>query len=235
MPRRLLAVAIAGALALAGAAACRSQPTVAAYVGDAQLTNAQVEQIFHEFKDPQIQQQHAGDIREIVVSDFVLTEVGRRIATEHGITVQAPDLSRYQDTAQGDGVPLDSGFIRSLAGADATMAALASIVTPQAPSEADQREVYEIIQAEAQRVGQAIPPFEQVQSQIDSPQMRSAFGIRPLVRDAVKNYQVVVNPRYQPIGIPVPFTLGQLTTQLVVPLQSGASPAVVDVSAAPQS
>jgi hypothetical protein len=232
MSRRLLA-AVAGLLALVGVAACRELPTVAAYAGDAQLTNAQVEQVVQEFKDPAVRQQHAGDIREIVVSSFVLTEVGRRVAADRGITIPAPDLSQYQDIANGDGVPLDSRFIRSVADANAAMSALKSMVTPHAPTEAEQREVYDTIQASLQ--GQSIPPFDQVRNQLDSPQMRTALAVRPLIRDGVKKYDVVVNPRYQPVGVPVRFTLGQGTTELVVPLQSTAPRAVTDASGAPQS
>src|SRR5690242_5404446 len=132
MPRRLLAAAIAGVFALVGASACREQPTVAAYVGDAQLSNSQVERIVNEFTDPGIRQQYGGTIREAVVSDFVLNEVGRRIATERNVTIQAPNLSQYQDLAQQDKVPLDSQFIRLVADADATMQALSSIGTPAA-------------------------------------------------------------------------------------------------------
>ena len=236
MPRRLLAATIAGVFALAGASACREQPTVAAYVGDVQLSNAQVERIVDEFKDANFREQHAGDIREAVVSDFVLNEVGRRIATERNVPIQAPNLSQYQDMAQQDKVPLDSEFVRLVADADATMQALASISTPAAPTEADQREVYDSVLADAKAQGQGagFPSFDQVKAQIDSPDMRSAFAVRPLLRDGVKKYDVVVNPRYQPIGIDLPFSVGGVQTRVVIPLGSSGPQAVTDTSSAPQ-
>ncbi len=229
MSRRLLAVVVTGALALVGVSACRDLPTVAAYVGDARLTNAQVERMVHEFPEA-TRERSSGQIRQIAVSDFVAVELSRRIATEHGITIPTGDVSNYQN----DLVPVNSAFIRLQADADAALQALQPLGSPQQPTEAEQREVYETVKEQAEAQGAQIAPFDQVKDLLDSPQMRTALAVRPLLRDALKKYDVVVNPRYQPVGVSVPFTLGQVSTKVVVPLVTNAPQAVTDVGGAPQ-
>jgi hypothetical protein len=219
MPRRrLLAVAIAGALALPALAACRDLPSVAAYVGSAQLTNAQVEKIVQEFPEA-TRNRATGKIRDVVVSTFVMREVATRIAADRGIAVPAPDLAQYLDEATHFGVPPDGGYVRLRAEAGAALEAIAQLGGPQAPTDADKHEVYDAAVAAGE-----VPPgqYEQFKDRIDSPQLRAALGLRPLLRDGLHRYQVVVNPRYQPIGL----SLGELT----VPLESTAPPAVVDRS-----
>src|SRR2546429_5591092 len=94
MPRRrLLAVAVAGVLALPALAACRDLPSVAAYVGDAQLTNAQVDTMVEEFSD-QVRETKSGQLRRVVVSLFVTRELAQRLARENGITVPPVDAQQ---------------------------------------------------------------------------------------------------------------------------------------------
>src|SRR6266545_1772312 len=158
MPRRLLAVAISGALALTGLAACRDLPTVAAYVGSAQLTNAEVESMVKEF----------------------------------------PQEVRVQ------------------AEADAALASIAKVGTPQPPTDADKREIFaSLVDQDVVRADE----YEAVKNQIDSPQLRAALGLRPVMKDALHRYGVSVNPRYQPLSLPVQFSIGQVTTQVAVSLE----------------
>jgi hypothetical protein len=224
MPRRLLAVAVAGALALAGLAACRDSPSVAAYVGSAQLTNKQVEQMVAEFPTA-TREKAAPQIRQLVVSNFVARELSRLLAAEHNITVPPADVTPYQQAAGNAGVNPNGAFVTLQAEADAGMRAIAQLGTPQAPTDADKREVFTaLVDENIVQPGQ----YDQVKDQIDSPEMRAALGLRPVLQDARKKYQTSVNPRYQPVGVPVRFTLaqGQVTAQVVVSLQP--SPAVSD-------
>ena len=229
MPRRLLAVAVAvaGALSLTGLAACRDAPAVAVYVGSAQLTNAQVDQMVAEFPSA-VTQRFAGRIRQLVVGNFVARELSHRLAAEHNITVPDADLTPYQQDAQSAHISPTGAFVRLQAEADAGLHAIAQIGTPQAPTEADKHEVFASL-VDANRVQP--DQYDQVKDQLDSPDMRSALGLRPVIRDAMSRYQVSVNPRYQPLGLPVPLTLaqGQVTTQVVVSLEPTASPAVSDL------
>src|SRR2546421_1718046 len=86
MPRRLLAVAIVGALALPALAACRDLPSVAAYVGSAQLTNTQVQSMVAEFP-ASTRATGTGDLRRGIVSLFVTRELSLRLPGEKRVTV----------------------------------------------------------------------------------------------------------------------------------------------------
>jgi hypothetical protein len=228
---RLLAVLAVGALAVPGLAACRDLPTVAAYVGSQRLTNDQVEKIVDEFPAA-IRDKNSGDVRQFVVSSFVTREVARDLAKENGISVPEADLSAFSGLASQLHLGPDSAFIKLDAEAQAAMEAVRTLGKPQEPTDADKREAFQQLLDE-----QFVQPgsFEAVKSQIDSPQMRAALGLRPVLSDALKRYQVSINPRYQPLGIPVSFSLGTTQTgqdvraSVNLPLTPAGSPAVRDL------
>src|SRR5438874_129882 len=164
MPRRLLAAAVAGALAGTGLAGCREVPTVAAYVGGAQLTNAQVENMLNQF-EADVRSSKAADIREIIVRDFVLNQLSRQLAKEHGITIPATDT----------GQPAPLAAVRLEADEQAAFNAIQHLGTPQPPSEADRREVWESLVAQ-----QKVDPgdYNADHDRIDSPELQQALGLR---------------------------------------------------------
>jgi hypothetical protein len=223
MPRRLLAVALAGALALTGLTACREQPMVAAYVGDAQLTNADVEKIVHEFP-ADIQDAKAGQIRQSVVNAFVTREVATRIASERKLPIPTKNTDVFASRAKKLGISPTGGFFDLQAGASAAMKAIQSVGQAQAPTEADQRAIFDALVNAGD-----VPPgiqFSDVQKQIDSPELRAALGLRPVIADAVHAYGVTVNPRYRPLSI---YVSDLLAGPLSVPIDENAHPAVVDL------
>jgi len=222
MPRRLLAVAVAGALALTGLAGCRDLPAVAAYVGSAQLTNAQVDHMVGEF-DADQRNRDPGLYRRGVVSIFVVREVARRLAQENRISVPAVDARQLPSLAEELHAKLGDVVLLQ-AEANAASGAVERLGTPQAPTEADKREVFANLVAD-----QVVQPsqYDAVKDQIDSPEMRVALGLRAVLQDALKRYQVSVNPRYEPLALQVPFTIGNVNTFVRLSLQP-VPPAVID-------
>jgi hypothetical protein len=103
--RRLLAVLLVGVAGLAGLAGCRSSPTVAAYVGDAQVTVAELDAAVAErLADPDIaayaQADEAGFARQVLglrVGEEVYAAVGRR----YGIAVTDADVRARIDQLLG--------------------------------------------------------------------------------------------------------------------------------------
>jgi hypothetical protein len=228
MPRRrLLAVAVAGLLALPALAACRDQPTVAAYVGATQLTNTQVEDIVATFPEA-TRQRVAGTVRTLVVSYFVSREIGHQIAREHSVTVPAADPAERRGRAELLGVPPDGDFIRLEGEAWAALRSVAAVVTPQAPTDADKHEIYDALVADRR-----VPPdqYDAYQNQLDAPETRAALGLRPVVRDALTRYHTSINPRYQPLYLRV--FLGQTDAMLLVPVTPTGPPAVLDLKSTP--
>jgi hypothetical protein len=227
MPRRrLLAVAVVGVLALPALAACREAPSVAAYVGGVQLTNAQVDKMVAEFPADR-RETDTGDLRRGIVSLFVTRELSRLLAQQNGITIPPVEAGQAEMLADDLKVRVDSEVVRLDAEATAARHAIARIGGQQAPTDADKREVFAYLVR-----SQQVQPnqYDQVKGEIDSPDMQQALGLRHVLRDALHTYQVTVNPRYEPLGVPVPFTLaaGNVSTFVLLSLESTAPPAVVD-------
>ena len=102
--RRLTAAAVA-ALALAGLAACRTEPNVAAYVGDSRVTVAQLEAAVDDrLEDPAIEQA-AGADREgysrQVLTRLVQDEVNAVAAQRYGVEVSDSDVQARLDELLG--------------------------------------------------------------------------------------------------------------------------------------
>ena len=152
-------------------------------------------------------------------------EVSHRLAQEHGITVPAVDPALLTDVATemhakpGSATTLEAESITAYG-------AIAGLGTPQAPTDADKREIFDALVAAHLATADQ---YDQYQNGLDAPQVRAALGMRPVLRDALHRYQVSVNPRYQPVGLPVLFVpvQGQNVPLLFVPLLD-APPAVVD-------
>jgi hypothetical protein len=103
--RRLTAAAVAG-LALVGLAGCRTAPNVAAYVGDTQVTVAELESAVDDrLEDPAIEQ-FAGEDRDgytrQVLGTLVQDEVHREAAERYGVEVTDAEVrDRLEDIFAG--------------------------------------------------------------------------------------------------------------------------------------
>jgi hypothetical protein len=227
-PRRLLpvAVAVAGLVALGALAGCRVEPGTAAYVGTTRYTNADVDRLFTEFT-VDMREKYSGQIRQFIVRNLVDRDLSRRVAADHRISVPAADLTQLATFAQQNKLPPRGQVVRLVAEASTAMDAISPLATPQAPTDADKREVFGQLVAQ----GQAQPSdWGQAQGALDSNEMRQALGLRTILAKAAKQYHVTVNPQYRPIGIPLQFSIagGQILGEVLVPLNPIASPAVSD-------
>jgi len=106
--RRLTAAAVAG-LALIGLAGCRTAPNVAAYVGDNQVTVAELESAVDErLANPAIEKS-AGDDRQAytrqVLTALVQDEVHTIAAERYGVEVTDADVQDRVDQLIGDQDP----------------------------------------------------------------------------------------------------------------------------------
>jgi peptidyl-prolyl cis-trans isomerase SurA len=108
--RRLTAAAVAG-LALAGLAGCRTAPSVAAYVGDEQVSVAELRSAVDDrLADPAIEEAAAADEQAYtrrVLTQLVEDEVHTVAAERYGVEVTAADVQDRIDTLIGGDVPED--------------------------------------------------------------------------------------------------------------------------------
>jgi len=221
--RRLVAVATVAALGVIGLGACaRSEPTVAAYVGDTTFSHQEVDRIVDEVSE-EVPADQRGALRRNVVQMLVLREVATRYADEHNISVPAVDPIAF---AQQQRLPVGTRFAELAAGYATAAGAVEEAAASAAPSEADQREVYSHLTVQGSPVAE---PFEAIRSYLGEPQIGKAVGFRNLIRAAVEEADVVVNPRYGDVEFRVGVQVAPATSWLTVPL-SGRDPAVSDVT-----
>ncbi|PZF93260.1 hypothetical protein [Micromonospora endophytica] len=236
--RRLLAVAsvAVGLVALSG---CRSEPGVAAYVGDHRITEDAVTEVIDDAREknpapaetaetPQMPAAPAPRLpgRSEVVSVLVLTEVCDRISAAEGYQPQR-EVDPAQ-IAQGIGLSPDTGYVRQTAELYDCLSGI-PVGEPVAPTE---QELAELVAA-GKRAG-AVPAdvtVEQAASQLDGEQLRFALANRNSLAQAVEAYDVTVNPRYRPLVFPVlSFSAETPIVAVGVPLGEPASGAVSDIS-----
>jgi hypothetical protein len=191
-------VALAVALTLLGAAVlsgCRSEPGIAAYVGDLKITEKQVNEVVTDAGPPKT---ILGNIRQQTVSWLVVGEVARRHAAANGFTVEKPDYGQVAEQLQ---VPADKKIVKIYGDLVAAVDALYVQAKPVQPTPADLQAIYDQQAAAGQ-----VPPgttLEAFAASIDMDKLGRLLGLRNALRDAAKAYHVVVNPKYRPLVMPL--------------------------------
>lgn len=217
----LIAVfAIVGGVALTG---CRSQPGVAAYVGDVKIMEREVASLATDARDRaaeaneangsagatagQQSEPAAGPVgtpaRDDIAATLVMREVARQVASRHGLNAIPIDRARMANAA---GVAESSEYAKVLAETTGYLQALRQAYTdevnsgrrePVAPTEEQIRRAYD--RAVAAR---AVPPgqlagFAQQLLQVDAFQL--TVGVAADLATAARQARVAVNPRYRPL------------------------------------
>jgi hypothetical protein len=243
--RRLLAVVIAGAIAAAGLAGCRSAPGIAAYLGDAEITEARITKIFDDAHDKLVvavknqataSGQPVPEKIEMPISrrDVVVAVVGRDIfksaADAKGAARVEVDAAQVAQQLQ---LPSNTEYVTIYSDYLAYRGALSQDLSPKTPTEADLRDVY-------QRLAKSggVPPetsFAEFTSGLQGQNLQlvtSAVTIREEVASQAAKARIVVNPRYAPAELDLlsfADQQGKRHPLVVLPLNSkSADPAVVD-------
>lgn len=241
--RRLAAVVALAALAPLGLVACQSDPAVAAYVGDTEISEARVDGVVDALRttyqgeledelagltegtdEETLSQYRAdgradienrlGDARERVLMFLVLTEATERyIEGLDGEEISIPDPD-LAPVAEQQQLPEDHPYVQVEADFRATVGAVVRTqVEPAEPNEADQREVFDHVPAENRQDVQ----FEDVQPLLTADLLGTAVGIRDLLALMVEQAEVRVQPGYD-LVYQVPVNLGGVSSWLGVPI-----------------
>lgn len=248
--RRLASIAVVASLGLGGLSACRSEPSVAAYVGDdTRITEKRVQEVWDDaFAAVQTANGDAeaaaeasappatlsisrSDVVRTLVSNNVLTEVAQR----ESVTVPAElPLGDYATQLR---LPQEAEYVRLYAESDALIRALRTKVQAAAAdvTDDDLREVFDVL-ISAQEVP-AGTTFEQFKTQLPAENLalvKTAAAVRKEVAETTDAMKITVNPRYQPLTIPVlefQTQNGALRPLVEVPLgQSAENNPVTDIS-----
>jgi hypothetical protein len=192
--RRLASIAVVATLGLGTLAGCRPAPTVAAYVGSTEFSDARITRIVDQFVAGLSAQQQAGadrgDLKNQVMHFLVLSTVVGDYAEAKDIDVPPADPAGI---AQQQQLAADIELTRVLAEYSAVLGALSGAATSISPTEADQREAYEHTTVDNRPVPQ---PFEEVRQVFNEEALGNSLGIRELLNEALTDADVSVNPRY---------------------------------------
>ena len=210
--RRLASIAVVATLAVAGLSACRSEPSTVAYVGDTTITEARVTDVYNEVYDAVSATPPAKgtavampitrtDVAQVLVSEAILPEVAR----QHNVSLPA-DLA-VSEYANAKHVPADSEYARLFAQSVEYVNGLRQQVTSApALTDEDLREVYDALLATGQLP--AGTPFDQFKGSLpeeNTQAVQTAIAARNEITEVAGKMNVTVNPRYQPMTIPVLF------------------------------
>jgi hypothetical protein len=215
-------LSIVAALLLSG---CRSQPGVAAYVGNTAYTETQVDKIINEVQRlstgnmPEDERQQAdlekqqilsdlGTLRRDVVSALVLHDLGKQLAAERHIDVPPIDYDAFAQQFQ----TLPGTMLNKVQADWITVAtALVPTVEPKQPTDADIRAIYNNLRTTNRLPAGAT--LQQVKEAYDTTRIRQVIGLRDVMAEAARQRPVTINPRYRPLtvslgDIPLPLALG---------------------------
>jgi hypothetical protein len=212
--RRLASVAAVASLAVAGLSACRAEPSVAAYVGGAKLTEDRIEAVWDEAHDKltaavAAQPQQAGkpvtmpvsrsDVARTVLSAQVLAAV----AKQQSLTL--PANMPLSEVAASLHLPENTEYVRLVAQIDAYVRVLREgVKNPPPVTDADLREVYDVLVSSGEI--NAAGSFDEFKSSLPEQNrqlVQGAAAVKKQIGAAVGKMDIKVNPKYQPVGIPV--------------------------------
>lgn len=244
--RRLASIVVVGCLGVGGLSACRSEPSVAAYVGDtAKITETRVQEIWDntsaeltsavaEQADPAAGTPAMPITRADIVRTLVGHDVLADVAKREGATVPGDlPLSDYANQLR---LPPTAEYVRLYAETDGLLRALRTKVQATAadPTDDDLREVYSVLLGAGQVP--AGTTFDQFKTQLrpeDLALVKTAAAVRKEVAELTDTLDITVNPRYQPLSISVlefQTQQGQLKPLVNVPLGEVADSPVTDIS-----
>lgn len=192
VPVRRLTATVGLVAAMLALAACRSNPNVAAYVGDTTITEDQVTQLHDQIKAlPNMNAEQLPE-RSQVVQILVLDKVCERAAQTAGVTVPPPQVP----AGQPDLVAIQARM-------EACKQALPA--KPVQPTDADLREVYDNgVAVGAINPADPANAFDQVKGQLAAGgQVAAALGQRQQLEQAAASLGVSINPRYRTLAIPL--------------------------------
>lgn len=217
---------------------------VAAYVAGVEITEAELDAIADELRaelGAEIEGELAslaesGDLDEQALADHerrrydeleqqvsvnrtrslemrILTVAVDRYTTSEGIPVGQP---QREQQAFDLGLSEDNAYVGVVAEFFTVMAALQADTGPRAPTESDQREVYDHLV----ETGLTSAPFEEARQVLDEELMGRQAALRNRLVDIVAKADVRVHPRYD-LVYRVPVTVGSGESWLTVPLGGG--------------
>lgn len=235
--RRLASVVVVASLGVAGLSACRSEPSVAAYIGDSErITQDRVDAVYNEVRDklqasPPAAQAPDGQpaatssgpaavpiTRADVVSLLIGSKVIDKLAADQSIPAPTADQLQEPGLAGVLHLPADSEYAQLYAKWLYEIETLRDkVATPVDPTDAELHQVHDALVGMQGYDPSA--PFSKFKSDIAASTnmavLKQAAGLRNEIAKTTSQLDVRVNPRYQPTKMPVLVTQNQQTGAIV--------------------
>ncbi|MFF5085132.1 hypothetical protein ACFY36_49520 [Actinoplanes sp. NPDC000266] len=217
---------VVASLSVAGLSACRSEPSVAAYVGDSgRVTEKRVQQIYDDARTALTDAGARGAVpisRGDIVRTLVSVDVMSRVAKNENVTL--PTNLPLGDYATQLKLPEKAEYVRLYAESDALIRLLRERAGSSSaqPGDEDLQGVYDTLRS-AGEVDPAMT-FEQFKTQLPAENQQlvsTSAAVRDEVATAADDLKIKVNPRYQPLQISVldfQTQNGELRPLVTVPL-----------------
>jgi hypothetical protein len=201
--RRLASVAVVASLTVAGLSACRSDPSVAAYVGDKQITESQVQAVIDqaaaEAKGTAVTPLGRADVVKALLSVDVLAQVAAR----HSVSLPSDlQLSQFATMLK---LPEKADYVRLYATTQGYVAALRNAIKDGPdPTDAELQQVYDTLAAHGEiQPGQTAAQFKAGLTDAQKQLLQVATSVRHEITEVTDPMKIKVNPRYQPAAISV--------------------------------
>ncbi len=203
---RIRVLALVAALAATSLAGCRSDPNVAAYLGDDAVTIAEVARVAGDLPFAPAQR---GEVTGYVLGSMIIREVGTRVAAERSLPVQRQTTPAA--VAQYYNLPADAPIVALVTDTQNILLTLAAAVTPVEPDREQQRAAFDALYFPSGRPVSERYTFEQIQYLLNRDSIGRMIALRRLLDDAVAASGITVNPRYGGLtyGLPIEVRLGQ--------------------------
>lgn len=231
--RRLASMAVVASLTVAGLSACRSEPAVAAYVGNDRITEKRVEAIMDDARSA-LNGTALPISRADVVNVLVSHDLIERVAARHN--VQLPSDLSYDQFATLVKLPAKTEYVRLYAQFTALQYTVEqSITSTETLTDDDLKDVFQRLTANnALEPGTTFDSFKGTVPADVTKDLQAAVALRKEVHAVADPLKVTINPRYQPLELGVYGVQNQQTQKVyqIVAAQLGDDQAVpvTDVS-----
>jgi hypothetical protein len=219
---RRVAVAVltlCGGLIISG---CRSQPTVAAYAGNEQITEQQLDAIVNQLRatpqqNPQGQAPSAIPSRQEVLTDWALRRTCE--AAQAGKPNATQEIKPEEVVAAAPGWK-DTTFATERAKMQ-TCLSRASVGAGGAPTDAELKDIWD--RAVARQLVRPGVTFDQIKDQLaGAPEVRQAVAVKHEIEGWGKAGNLTVNPKFQPLEFQVSDLGSQQPLVIAVVGQAGS-------------
>jgi hypothetical protein len=210
--RRLASVAVAAALTVGGLSACRSAPSVAAYLGTDEISVDQVQRIYDDAESKATAQPPAEGASappaqlSVTMPDVVSAMITHRVVTAVARTrnVKLPADVPLQEIGASLGLRPDAQYVRLYGESRLLLNELLQAAQPATPPDEDVQHVFEVFEATGQmKPGLTYPEFKSSVSPEALQTLGRALAVKKDVQAEADKLDLRINPRYGTPEIPV--------------------------------